>query len=310
MSSRQYISTREEKLLSAFMAIGVVGFIGGLYFNSSRVWPSLLLNAFYFLTLALGGMVFVSIHHASNAGWSVAIRRIPEAMMTYVGFGALAMLAVFFGRCSIYEWTHSPIEQTNSALKAKSSFLSTGFFFGRMTLILAVWILFSYLLWRESRLQDSDASVDHTAKSKKLSAMFLVVFAITFSLASFDWLMSLEPHFYSTIFAFYCFSGLFLSGIAAIAFLVVLLRKRGLLPYVNEDHLHNLGKLIFGFSTFWAYIWLSQYLLIYYANLPEETVFYIRQTSSPGWRIFFLLNLFLNWLVPFVLLLSRKAKRD
>ncbi|HSE98853.1 MAG TPA: MFS transporter, partial [Blastocatellia bacterium] len=309
MSRRGFISINERKTLIAFLGVGILGFVVGLYTNSPRLWPSFLLNAFFFLSLALGAVVFVSIHHVSNAGWSAALRRIPEAMMTYLPAGAIAMLAIFFGRHSLYEWSHG-LAATSEALKVKSAFLSTPFFFARMLIMLTLWVVFARLLWRESLKQDDDGSLARIQKSKKYGAIFLVVFAITFSLASFDWLMSLEPHFYSTIFAFYCFSGLFLSGIAAITFLVIMLRKRGFLPQISEDHLHNLGKLLFGFSTFWAYLWLSQYLLIYYANLPEETIFYIRQTSTPAWKAIFLLNLFLNWVIPFLLLLSRKSKRN
>ncbi len=309
MRYRPLISDRENKTLIAVVAIGVLGFVAGLAFNSARLWPSFLLNSVFFLTLSLGAMVFVSIHHVSNAGWSAALRRIPEAMMSYLPVGAVALLLVFFGRHSIYEWSHG-IAPTSDAMRMKGAFLNTPFFFSRMAIVLAIWCAFGYLLWRQSRLQDEDGLLEHTDKSKKYSAIFLAVFAVTFSLASFDWLMSIEPQFYSTIFAFYCFSGLFVSGISTVALIVILLRRRGFLAEINADHLHNLGKMIFGFSTFWAYIWISQYLLIYYANLPEETVFYLRQTSTPGWKALFLINLLLNWLIPFVLLISRKAKRS
>jgi MFS transporter, NNP family, nitrate/nitrite transporter len=309
MPYRPLISDRENKTLIALVAVGALGFTGGLLFNSARLWPSFLLNSFFFLTLTLGAMVFVSIHHVSNAGWSTVLRRVPEAMMSYLPIGAAAMLLVFFGRHSIYQWSHG-IAGTTEAMKMKATFLNTPFFFARMAVVLAIWCVFGYLLWRQSHLQDEDGLLEHTNKSKKYAAIFLALFAITFSLASFDWLMSIEPEFYSTIFAFYCFSGLFVSGIAAVTLLVILLRRRGFLAQINEDHLHNLGKMIFGFSTFWAYIWISQYLLIYYANLPEETVFYMRQTTAPGWRALFLINLLVNWLIPFVLLISRKAKRS
>jgi NNP family nitrate/nitrite transporter-like MFS transporter len=310
MPQRRLISDREQKALAGMLGIGVLGFMAGLYLDGPRLWPAFLLNAFYFLTLALGAMVFVSIHHVSNAGWSAALRRVPEAMMGYLPVGAAAMLLVFFGRRSIYEWTQSGLHEVSEAMRMKSSFLSATFFFARMAVMLAIWVLFAGLLWRQSRKQDEDGSLEHTMKSKRYSAIFLAVFAVTFSLASFDWLMSIEPEFYSTIYGFYCFSGLFLSGIAAIAILVILLRRRGLLREVNEEHLHNLGKLIFGFSTFWAYMWLSQYLLIYYANIPEETVYYIKRTATPGWKALFVANLLLNWIIPFLLLLSRKAKRS
>jgi MFS transporter, NNP family, nitrate/nitrite transporter len=308
MSYKPLISNTERKALIASLAVGVIGFAVAIIFGSPRLWPSFLLNAFYFLTLALGAMVFLSIHHVSNAGWSAALRRVPESMMAYLPIGALAMLLIFFGRHSIYEWS-TGYAATTAAMKMKAAFLNTPFFTARMAVMLAIWCAFAYMIRRESRRQDEDGLVKHTFLSKKYSALFLAVFALTFSVASFDWLMSIEAQFYSTIFAFYCFSGLFVSGIAAVALFVILLRRRGFLAQINEDHLHNLGKLIFGFSTFWAYLWLSQYLLIYYANLPEETIFYIRQTSTPGWKVLFQINLLVNWLVPFVMLISRRAKR-
>jgi len=306
---KSLISAPQKRTMITAIAVGGLGMATGLLFDSSRTWPAFLLNSLFFLTLALGGMVFLSIHHVSNAGWSTILRRVPEAMMAYVPIGAMALALIFFGRHSIYEWSHGKLPGT-PAMSMKLAFLNTPAFFGRMAVILGVWCAFAYLLRRNSRLQDQGDALEHTARSKKYSAIFLAVFALTFSLASFDWLMSIEPEFYSTIFAFYCFSGLFVSGIAGIAVIAILLRRRGLLPQMNDDHLHNLGKLIFGFSTFWAYIWISQYLLIYYANLPEETIFFLRQTSSAGWKTLFLGNLLVNWLIPFAMLISRRAKRN
>ena len=303
------LSDRERRVLIALVSFGVLVISAGPVFDSKRLWPSFLQNAVFFLTLSLGAMVFLSIHHVSNAGWSAALKRVPEAMIRYLPWGGLMVLLIFFGRHSIYQWSHG-IAPASDAMKMKGAFLSTPFFFARMAVVLVIWCAFGYLMCRESGLQDEDGLLEHTEKSKKYSAIFLAAFAVTFSLASFDWLMSIEAEFYSTIFAFYCFSGLFVSGIASVTLLVILLRRRGFFAEINADHLHNLGKMIFGFSTFWAYIWISQYLLIYYANLPEETVFYLRQTATPGWKVLFLVNLFLNWLIPFVLLISRKAKRN
>lgn len=309
MKHKAIITNGERKTMLALVAAGAIAFIVGLIFNSHRVWPALLVSSFFVLTIALGAMVFLCIHHVSNAGWSAAIRRVPEAMMMYLPIGAVALLMTFFGRHEIYEWSHG-LTHSSEAMKAKAVFLNSPFFYGRMVVVLALWVMFAFFLWRESRKQDADAELGHTTKSKKISAVFLAVFAVTFSLASFDWLMSIEAEFYSTIYAFYNFSGLFLGGIAALTLCIIALRRRGFLREINEEHLHNLGKMIFGFSTFWAYLWLSQYLLIYYANIPEETVYYIRRTATPGWQTIFYLNLLLNWIAPFVLLLPRRAKRS
>jgi NNP family nitrate/nitrite transporter-like MFS transporter len=310
MNSKDFISRGEQKLLFVMLGIGVIGFVAGILTDDARLWPSFLLNAFLFLTLALGAQVFISINHVANAGWGTAIRRVPEAMMSYLPIGAIAMLALFFGRHTLYEGLRTTFEYGNKPMVFKNAWLTTPFFFGRMVVFLGLWVLFAWLMKRESQRQDLDGDLVHTRKSKKYASIFLAVFAFTFTFASFDWLMSIEPLFFSTIYAFYIISGLLLSGFAAITVLVILLRRRGYLPEVNENHLHNLGKLVFGFSTFWAYIWLCQYLLIYYANLPEETIYYIRRMQTPGWVALFYANIFLNWLVPFVMLLSRGAKRS
>ncbi len=308
MFNSPFASTRERKLLLALVGFGGLALVCGPYLDLYRFWPSFFVHAFYFLSLALGALVFLSIQHVSNAGWSAALRRIPEALMSYLPIGAVSILAIYFGRYTLYEWTHTLPAAHTEALRWKASFLSVPFFFSRMAFFLAVWMLFAFLLRRESLQQDRDGLLEHTGRSKALAAGFLAVFAVTFSMASFDWLMSLEPEFYSTIYALYCFSGLFVGGIAAITVCVILLRRRGWLAQTGPHHLHSLGKLVVAFSTFWAYIWLCQYILVYYANLPEETIYYIRRTATPAWSALFVLNLFLNWAIPFGLLLSRKAK--
>ena len=297
-------------ILFIMLGIGLIGFAAGLQFDDSRLWQSFLLNAFFFLTLGLGAVVFVSINRVANAGWDTAIRRVPEAMMSYLPVGSLLMLGVFFGRAKLYEGLHSFFGYAGRPMSFKNAWLSTPFFFGRMTVFLGAWTLLAWLLRRESRKQDDDATLGHTIKIKRYAAIFLLVFGLTFTFASFDWLMSIEPLFYSTIYAFYVIAGVLLSGFASIAVLVILLQRRGLLPQVNEHHLLNLGKLVFGFSTFWAYIWLCQYLLIYYANLPEETIYYIRRMQTPAWKTLFFANILLNWLIPFVLLLPRSVKKS
>jgi MFS transporter, NNP family, nitrate/nitrite transporter len=304
-----FITVRGQKILFVMLGIGVLGFAWGLQFDSARTWVSFLQNAFFFLTLALGAFVFLSINRVANAGWDVAIRRVPEAMMSYLPIGSLAMLALFLGRDYVYEGLRTFFAYNDKPMVFKNAWLSTPFFFLRMAVFLGIWTLLAYLIKRESRLQDKDGDLTHTRKIKRFAAIFLVVFGLTFTLASFDWLMSIEPLFYSTIYAFYVIAGLLLSGFASITVFVILARRRGLLPEVNERHLLNLGKLVFGFSTFWAYIWLCQYLLIYYANLPEETIYYLRRMQTPGWKALFFANILLNWLIPFALLLPRSVKQ-
>jgi hypothetical protein len=163
---------------------------------------------------------------------------------------------------------------------------------------------------RTSRRQDSDGDAAHTRRNARLSVIFILAFAVTFWLASFDWIMSLEPHWASTIFGVYNFAGMFSSGIAALILLVVWLRRTGpLRDFVNQEHLHDLGKLYFAFSTFWMYIWFSQYMLIWYANITEESAYFVRRQQG-AWGTLLVLNVFLNWVVPFLALLSKRVKRN
>jgi hypothetical protein len=309
MKSSNPSSKRSSKGYYLLVAIGVAGIIFGLVSGSERFWPGVLHNALFYLTIALGTLALVAIQHLTNAGWSVAIRRVPEAMTSYLPLGAILLLTVFFGRHSLYEWSEHAIPATGP-MSFKSAWLGTGFFFARMTAILALWSLFAWLIRRESVRQDVDGSVEHTYRSRRYSGIFMVVLAITITVSSFDWTMSIEPEFYSTLYGWYCFSGAFLAGIAATLLGVVLLRRRGLLRQTGQSHLHSLGKLLFAFSTFWAYLWICQYLLIYYTNLPEETSFYIARQQMPEWNALFIGSLLLNWLAPFIILIRRKAKLD
>lgn len=311
MGKNVITSSTERNVLYALLAVGVIGGIVGAVSNQ-RFWFSFLQNSVFMLTVALGAALFIAFKSVSNAGWATVLRRVPEAMMAYVPIGGLCLLLTFFGRNTLYPWT-APSTAAHSAdlqLGFKHLWLSTPFFFGRMAVFLCLWCGLIYLMRRSSLQQDLDGSVEHTRKRKIYSSIFLVVFAITFSLASFDWIMSLEPMFYSTIFGFYMIAGTLTSSAAAITILVILLKKRGHLAAVGDKQMHALGQIVMGFATFWAYMWISQYLLIYYANLPEETIYYYRRTGTNGWLTLFIVNLFLNWVIPFVMLLPRQVKMN
>ncbi|MCP3998381.1 MAG: hypothetical protein GY722_25450, partial [bacterium] len=194
-------------------------------------------------------------------------------------------------------------------LQAKTAWLNVPFFVARSVVYLAVWLLFYRAMVRTSRRQDETGGLKAYRKSAALSAGFMAAFAVTFTLSTFDWLMSLQPHWFSTMYAVYNFSGAFVSGLAMITLVVILLRRQGALKgIVTEHHLHDLGKLILGFSTFWAYIWFSQYMLIWYSNLPEEVTYYGARHGG-AWAVLSAANVLVNWLIPFLVLLPRGAKQ-
>lgn len=309
--SRVEVPSRVRWALVGLTAVGVVTAAAGAVVAPQLMWANWLLVSYYALTLAVGGLCFAAIHYVAGGHWGVAIRRAPEALAGLIPFAAVAVIVVLVARPQLYPWMagdygHAP----ESALAFKRAWLDRPFFLARAVGYGVAWTLFAWAIRRQSRLQDAGMGAWRTVTNRRLSAAFLAVFAVTFSLAGLDWVMSLEPAWYSTIFGVYHFAGLFLSVLAAIVLLVVWLERAGPLAGVlHENHLHDLGKLLVGFSTFWAYIWFSQYMLIWYANLPEETTYFIARTQG-AWFALFVLNVALNWAVPFAVLLPREAKRN
>jgi len=258
--------------------------------------------------VGVSGIFFIALQYASGAVWSIPLRRVGEAISTALPFGAIGVLTVLLFRPSIYPWYRHSETATEGWVGFKQAWLSYPFFIARAVVYLAVWLAFSWAIRRNSRRQDREGGMDLTRRNTRLSAMFMVVFGVTFWLASTDWIMSLEPNWASTIFGIYHFSGMFLSGLATITLLTLALRAAGPLRQgVSDDQFLDLGRLMVAFSTFWMYIWFSQYMLVWYANLSEETPYMLLRTSS-GWGRWFVLNVLLNWALPFLLLLPRDNK--
>jgi len=288
------------------VAGAVVGIVG-LILDPHRSWVSWLHGALVPLTIAAGAAAFVAINHVSNAGWINTHRRIPEAMMAWLPIGGIILLIGAIGGSDLFGGGHGPAAATDVGIR--TAWLEPTFLLIRLVVIVGLWTWLAWRIRQASYAQDRDGEVRWTPIARNRSALFIVVFAITFTAASFDWIMSLDHGFYSTIFAFYTFTGAFVSGIAAMTVFAIALSRRRAIPLLNPDQLHNLGKLLFAFVTFWAYLWFCQYMLIYYANIPEETAYYIRRTHG-GWEWLFWGNLIIGWLVPFVLLLRRNVKQS
>ncbi len=293
-------------MITLVAASGLLLFYG-VIFGSSRVWMNLLLVSYYLISLGAAAAVFIALQYVSGASWSVALRRVPEAMTAVIPLGAIGLLAVFLFHPSLYAWT----DATRAAQMPtfRQWWLSLGFFRLRALVYIFVWLAFVWAMLRHSRAQDADADPIHTRRNVRLGAAFLVTFAITYCLASFDWIMSVEPDWASTILGFYNFAGMFSAGLAALAILLVALRRRPpLSDFITSQHLHDTGKLMFAFSTFWMYLWFSQYMLIWYANLPDETSYFVRRLHG-FWQPLMLLNVGLNWIVPFFALMPRRNKQ-
>ena len=295
-----------RRLINIGALVGIAALLSGVFITPQRMWANFLLVSFLLVCTGLAGTVFIALTNVIGAAWSVAFRRVPEAMTAILPFGAVSLFVAFLFHPALYPW----VAEHGKLTGFRHLWLDYRFFLVRALLYVGAWLWFSYAIVRNSRLQDVDGNADHSVRNSRLSAAFLVVFAITFWLASFDWIMSLEPEWSSTMFGIYNFAGMFSGGIAMITLLVIWLERLGPLSgVVTEEHLHDLGKMLFAFSTFWMYIWFSQYMLIWYAHLPDETV-YFAQRLHGNWQPLFILNLFLNWVVPFVILMNRPAKRS
>jgi hypothetical protein len=303
-------SMRTKTIYAVAMFFGLVLFGTALMMDQARAWHSFLVSFFFFTNLALGGLFFTAIQHAAKAGWSVNIRRFAEAMSSFLPVAAVAAVVLLLGAKSLYVWLDPKELAENAILRGKSSYLNMGFFVVRLAIFFGAWILFRKTLVGNSLKQDQDGDENHTVKNVAVSVAFLLVFAISYSLFSVDTLMSLQPEWYSTIWGVYCFAGLFQSSIAVLTIITVTMMRKGLVRgLVSHDHLHDLGKFMLAFTVFYAYIGFSQFLLIWYANLPEETIFYIAR-SSGGWMAVTFSLLIFKFIVPFLLMLPKAAKRN
>jgi hypothetical protein len=271
-----------------------------------RNLASLLVNNMFFLCISALCLFFLAVKNVSNAGWYVGFMRVPESMAKFVLIPPVILILIFLaGKSYIYEWTIEEVVKNDplNLLQNKTWWLSTGFFIVRNIVFFALWIFFMLQLTKLSLQEDEIGGQSLFKKRVSLSAAFIVLFALSFSAASWDWIMSIESHWFSTMFGVYVFASSWVTAIAFITLITIFLYSKGYLPHLNISHFHDLGRHMFGYTVFYMYIWFSQFLLIWYANIPEEGVyFHKRMTDYP--LLFFSL-IFINFLIPFLFLLRK-----
>ena len=288
--------------------------------SQTRFWAVLLQNSTYFLLICNASMFFICITTLAMGGWQVAFRRVPEAISAVVPVFSVLALLVFLGivfghQHHIYHWLDKEHVEHDKILKGKSAFLNPTFFFAWTIITLAVWNFVGRKMRQLSDRTDEPMDGIEGAKSWVNSniiwaAAFIVFFGLTVgSTIPWLWLMSIDAHWYSTMYSWYTFASTFVSGMALIALFVIYLKNNDYLEYTNDDHLQDLGKFMFAFSIFWTYLWFSQFMLIWYANIPEETVYFKPRLQGAYSGIFYL-NLIVNFVLPFLLLMTRGAKRN
>ena len=281
-----------------------------------RLLKNLWHNNVFFTGIAIIGVFFVAFNYVAWAGWSAALKRVPEAFGYFLPIAAVLMIVVFaVAHHDLFHWTHSYLYDKKDArydeiIAGKSGFLNLRFYWARLVGYFVLWIFIWWMIRKNSVREDIEGGVKWHDNSIIWSAGFLFVFAVTSSMSAWDWVMSVDPHFFSTMFGWYVFASWFVTGLAVITLFVVYLKDAGYLKVINENHIHDLGKFVFAFSIFWTYIWFAQFLLIYYANIPEESIYFIERLQNDPYTPIFFMNLIANFLFPFLILMTRDAKRQ
>ena len=298
-------------LIGGALAVIGLGASGMLASGNLKQFYFSYLTAFlYFLSLALGALFFVLVQHAARAGWSVVVRRLAENVMGTLPLFIVLFFPVAAGMHDLFHWTHEEAVASDDLLRGKQPYLNEGFFYIRAVVYLSAWSLLSWWFRHQSLRQDRSGDGALTRRMQTASAPAILVYGLTVSFAAFDWIMSLDPHWYSTICGVYYFSGAVVGLFALLVLLTVGIDRAGLLDgAVTVEHFHDLGKLLFAFVAFWAYIAFSQYLLIWYANIPEETLWFLHRWEGQ-WREASVVLGLGHFVVPFFFLLPRTIKRS
>jgi len=328
--NEQFETTGKMRTWSmGLIGIGLLAFIIGFItkglssdeHQQAIFWGTLLYNSVFFLLICNASMFFICVTTLAQGGWQVAFRRVPEAIFAVVPIlGVIAIFILFYilfglnhdGHNAIYHWVHPDADKV---LVKKKGFLNPTFF--------VVWTLLSIGLWSylgtrmRNQLRKSDDSMDLDQSKKWIwkntvtGSLFLVWFGLTVgSTTPWLWLMSIDAHWYSTMYSWYTFASSFVSGIALMALFIIYLKNRGYLQYTTDEHLHDVGKFMFAFSIFWTYLWFSQYMLIWYSNQPEETTYFQPRTNNGAWKGIYYMNLVINFVCPLLILMTRNSKRN
>lgn len=305
-----------QKLAFGAIGIGLLGSLGAAAMDMHRFWAGFIVAYAYCAGIGLTALFFAMLQFVANAGWSASWRRISEILAGFVPFAALGMLVILAliwvpMKNPVFDFEFKDFDLNNPALKFKLFYLSKGFFSLRLVLYAVIWTgMYSFFVGNSMKQDDANGNYAISDKLRSRSAPLILVYALTSTFAGFDILMSLDAHWFSTMFGVYYFAGNFVSTISLVTILTIALRRAGYMnKWINDDHIFTLGKMMFAFTVFWAYIAFFQYMLIWYANMPEETAWYLRRTQN-GWEYFAIALILFHFIVPFVTLLQQHFKRN
>jgi len=277
----------------------------------NKPWAAVYVAALFFMLISLGALAFYAIQNAAQAGWSPVLFRVMEGISAYLIPGAIIVFLLLVAGVMhwhhLFVWMDEEVVKNDALIQGKSGFLNGTFFLIRAALFMGGWIFYRQYARKQSLLQDEASDNLHYKKLFKASAGFLVFFIITESIMSWGWIMSVDPHLYSTLFGWYVFASFIVSAVTVIALVTLYLKSKGYLEYVNTSHIHDLAKFMFGFSVFWTYLWFSQFMLIWYADIPEEVTYFV--TRIEDYNLLFFGMVVLNFVFPVLILINTDFKR-
>jgi hypothetical protein len=321
-------SKRARTLSMALAVIGLLLFVLG-YFTAGehgaehlgqRLWANLLVCGFFFFGISLGALFFYALQYATETAWTVMVKRVYEGMLAWLPIGSAIILLVLLGGSlhwhHLYHWMDPSLYDPTSPnydviMDGKKAFLNQPFFWIRSIAFIFTFVFAAHWFRKESLRMDKESGetlVKSHLKNYRRGALFLVFFAVFSSVLAWDWLMAIDAHWFSTLFGWYVFSGMWVSAMITAVIVALYLKSKGYLPQVNNSHIHDMGKWVFAVSFLWSYLFFSQFMLIWYANIPEEVTWI--QTRWEHYKVLFWVTFFINFAIPMVMLISRDAKRN
>ena len=318
-------SSKAKRFTMILMVLGLVfmglefafGHTGEEDHFGTRVWSNLLINGFFFFAIALAALFYLALHYATESGWGVVLKRVFEAVMSALPIGisvlALVLLMDTLAEPNIYHWMHDAVfdkasPHYDALIAGKEAYLNKPFFWIRTVVYFATFLIFMRGFRKRSLLEDEVGGTAIHFKNYKRGALFLVFFAVFSSTLAWDWIMSIDTHWFSTLFGWYVFAGMWVSGMVFIILLTIWLKSKGYLKEVNESHIHDVGKWVFALSFLWSYLWFSQFMLIWYADIPEEVTYFLPRIGE--YKVIYFGMFIINFAFPMILLMSRDAKRS
>ncbi len=298
------------KIGIALLVIGVVLGIISYLMDPARAAFSYLTSYIYLVSIGIGSLFLVALEYTAGATWSTPFRRIVEFLAAAVPLLLILAVPLLFNIHDFFLWANKAIVLNDKVLEGKTAYLNVSFLLIRLAVILVSWMIFYWVITKNSRRQDASGEQGLTARNIKISTIFILWFAVSISIIAVDWIMSVEPHWFSTIFGVYYFAGTTWAALAALTLIVVLLKENGyFVDQIKKDHYYSLGTMLFAFTCFWGYMAVSQYLLIWYGDLPAETTWFIHRWHGL-WTVLSIALIIGHFIVPFLALLSFPSKTD